>query len=85
MTKGQLVRYLEDYDDNCEVRIMTQQNWPFENAISDVVCNEDIPSREREDEEFETKDYDGKPNPKNRVFIVEGRQMCYGNKRAWRR
>jgi hypothetical protein len=37
MTLNEIIERLEEYRDelggDCEVRLMTQQNWPFENAI----------------------------------------------------
>lgn len=41
MTLNQLIDRLEEYrerlGDDCEVRLMTQQNWPFENTITGLV------------------------------------------------
>jgi hypothetical protein len=56
---------------------MTQQNWPFENAVAGVACREDI-VEEEPDEEAAT---DGAAP--NDVFIVEGSQLRYGSKAAW--
>ncbi len=40
MTLGELIGLLGEYRDehgeDCEVRLMTQQNWPFENRIAGV-------------------------------------------------
>ena len=40
MTIGELIELLAEYQDehgeDCEVRLMTQQNWPFENRIAGV-------------------------------------------------
>lgn len=36
MTVSELMRLLEDGDPEAEVRIMSQQSWPFENAIAGV-------------------------------------------------
>ena len=37
MTLNELIERLEEYRDqlgeDCEVRLMTQQNWPFENGV----------------------------------------------------
>jgi hypothetical protein len=41
MTLNELIERLEEYKDElggeAEVRLMTQQNWPFENAITGLV------------------------------------------------
>ncbi|MEZ6100271.1 MAG: hypothetical protein R3E01_14985 [Pirellulaceae bacterium] len=79
MTINDLIARLEDYRDDlggdAEVRLMTQENWPFENEIVGLVSGEEI--NECEDEQDEDVDEDAV------LFIVEGRQRCYGSKRAW--
>ncbi len=79
MTIDELIQRLEDYRDaiggEAEVRLMTQQNWPFENEIVGLASGEEI--NEPDDEEDEDVDEDSV------VFIVEGQQRCYGSKRAW--
>ncbi len=79
MTIDELIQRLEDYRDaiggEAEVRLMTQQNWPFENEIVGLASGEEI--NEPDDGEDEDVDEDSV------VFIVEGQQRCYGSKRAW--
>ena len=79
MTINNLIERLEDYRDDlggdAEVRLMTQENWPFENEIVGLVSGEEI--NDCEDDEDEDVDEDAV------IFIVEGRQRCYGSKRAW--
>ena len=79
MTIDELIERLEDYRDalggDAEVRLMTQQNWPFENEIYGVTSGEEI--NDLYDEDDDNVDEDGV------VFIVEGDQRCYGSKRAW--
>lgn len=79
MTIRDLIARLEDYRDDlgadAEVRLMTQENWPFENEIVGLVSGEEI--NDCEDSEDEDVDEDAV------IFIVEGRQRCYGSKRAW--
>ncbi len=79
MTIDELIERLEEYRDNLggdtEVRLMTQQNWPFENGIAGLASGEEI--NERDDGEDE--DVDGEAV----VYIVEGQQLGYGSKRAW--
>ena len=79
MTIDELIQRLEEYRDDlggeAEVRLMTQQNWPFENEIVGLASGEEI--NDPDDEEDEDVDED------QVVFIVEGRQRCYGSTRAW--
>lgn len=71
-----------------EVRLMTQQNWPFEQSIYGIVAEADIyEDEEDEDEEEEENALGGyRPcdEPDHRViYITEGRQIGYGTKGAW--
>jgi hypothetical protein len=79
MTIDELIERLEDYREtlggDTAVRLMTQQNWPFENEIVGLASGEEI--NERDDGEDEDVDDD------RVVFIVEGQQRGYGSKRAW--
>ena len=79
MTLDELIQRLEDYRDELggqtAVRLMTQQNWPFENEIVGLASGAEI--NDRDDDEDADVDED------NVVFIVEGQQRCYGSKRAW--
>ena len=72
-----LIELLEDQDPEAEVLIMTQQNWPFENAVAGVASREDI-VEEEPDEDAGT---DGAA--RSDVLIVEGSQLRYGSKAAW--
>ena len=81
MTLGQLISLLEEYRDehgeDCEVRLMTQQNWPFENRIAGVTSGAEM--NEGDDEDYDDQDV----AEEAMVYIVEGGQICYGSKRAW--
>jgi len=84
MTIDELVGRLEEYRDalggDTEVRLMTQQNWPFENEITGLASGEEInDASEGEDDEHNDDDVDEDAV----VFIVEGEQRCYGSGRAW--
>ena len=54
MTINELISMLEDYRDeiggDAEVRLMTQQNWPFENSIHGLVSGNQINEATNEDE-----------------------------------
>src|SRR5262245_28443685 len=85
MTIDELIERLEDYRDSlggeAEVRLMTQQNWPFENAIFGLTSGEEINDRDYEDDEEEEDDEN--VDDDRVVYIVEGNQLGYGSKRAW--
>ncbi|XZE33688.1 hypothetical protein SH501x_004483 [Pirellulaceae bacterium SH501] len=74
-----LIEILNDYRDefggDAEVRLMTQQNWPFENRICGVTSGRDMNETDDEDDQDVADD--------STVYIVEGGQICYGSKRAW--
>ena len=79
MTLNELIERLEEYRDLhgevCEVRLMTQQNWPFENAIIGLVSGAEINESDEDDDACVEDDAV--------VYIVEGTQLKYGSKRAW--
>ena len=85
MTLGQLISLLEEYRDehgeNCEVRLMTQQSWPFENRIAGVTSGVEMNEAEEDDPHEFADDQDVAED--TMVYIVEGGQICYGSKRAW--
>ena len=87
MTLNELIERLEDYrtefgNGDIEVRLMTQQSWPFENGIYGITSGQEI---NNEDDEFEDGDdlHDGDASEDAVVYIVEGGQLGYGTKRAW--
>lgn len=94
MTVAELLALLEGCEPEVEVRIMSQEGWPFENAIEGVAVREDFASEEctcdrrigeEHDEECAARGEDAFPpgTAPNDVFIVEGRQERYGSKSAW--
>ena len=73
MTVRELIDELEGFDSEAEVRFLAQPSWPFEYTIAAVVEATDRPD-----------DLSGyRPTPASRVLLVEGRQACYGDKRAF--
>ena len=80
MTVGQLKDLLEGYEDDMEVRIASQPNWPFEYGIRGVVSRSEVDEEDPDEEEDEERDPSA---PEDCLFIVEGRQLCYGNKNIW--
>ena len=83
MTIDDLIERLEQYRDEmgggAEVRLMTQQNWPFENTLAGICSGEEINGAADEDD----PDDDGDVGEENVVYLVEGTQLGYGTKRAW--
>lgn len=79
MTLNELIERLEEYRDelgeDAEVRLMTQQNWPFENTITGLASGAEI--NESDDDDDACVEDDAV------VYIVEGTQLRYGSKRAW--
>ena len=67
--------YREEFGGDAEVRLMTQQNWPFENRICGVTSGRDMNEPDDDDAQDVADD--------STVYIVEGGQICYGSKRAW--
>ena len=82
MNLDKLIEILGDYRDelggDAEVRLMTQQNWPFENRICGLTSGQEMNDAADED----TEDDDDVAEDAI-VYIVEGGQICYGSKRAW--
>ena len=71
--------YREEFGGDAEVRLMTQQNGPFENRICGVTSGRDMNEADDDDEGDDDQDV----ADENIVYIVEGGQICYGSKRAW--
>ena len=95
MTVAELMEMLEACDPEAVVRIMSQEGWPFENGILGVVVRDELAEvgctcdrriNEPHGEECEAWNEDetyGEGRVGNDVFIVEGQQERYGDKRAW--
>ena len=69
MKASELIELLEDLDSDAEVRLMCQQEWPFENGVKGVVTKSELTGEVCETDEV--------------VYLVEGSQIGYGNKEAW--
>jgi len=90
MTIDELIARLEDYRDeiggDAEVRLMTQQNWPFENSIYGLASGAEINDYQDDEDGDEDDDSDDAAEDAAEdavLFIVEGQQLGYGTKRAW--
>mgnify|MGYP000925847380 CR=1 FL=1 len=99
MTIKRMIELLQDQIEdgvceNTEVRLMTQEGYPFENEISGLACSTEIsdPSMVDEpDQEFDedlaySPQREFRPDPKchKAIYICEGNQLGYGTRRAWR-
>lgn len=86
MKVSELIELLEDQDPNAEVLIMTQENWPFENAIKGIAVRDEMLRADHDedgDEDPEEEAHLERGTARNDVFIVEGTQLRYGSKTAW--
>jgi hypothetical protein len=73
MTVKQLIRQLEDFNPDSEVRLAIQPSWPFEHFIGNVVSVE--LTDEDADEDEEVPDYTN--TAEEIVYIGEGSQIGY--------
>jgi len=84
MTIRALIERLEEqadaHGDDAEVRLMTQESWPFENSIIGVCSGDDI-NRHQPQDEPDADDEDVCHD--TTIYLVEGGQLGYGSKRAW--
>lgn len=81
MTISEMIAQLEEQLENegdIEVRIMSQPNWPFEYEIEGLISRKEIAERNYDPADDEPEDKEP-----SCVFVLEGRQVCYGNKDAW--
>tara|TARA_Y100001973_G_C5209218_1_gene344280 strand:+ start:22209 stop:22499 length:291 start_codon:yes stop_codon:yes gene_type:complete len=76
--------YIGDGDGDLEVRIMEQENWPFECEVSAVATREEIVDELGDDEQADecAEDSDDDDND-NYLYIIDGEQLRYGMKSAW--
>ena len=79
MTVGQLKEILEGFEDDTEIRLMIQENYPLESMIAGVTTDDEIAVAEAE-ENGEEREHTNEPKV---LYILEGRQIGYGKKIAW--
>jgi hypothetical protein len=82
MTVSELIERLEEYrlihGDDCEVRLQTQENWPFENDINGLCSADELAASCGDcDEDDQAEEIEPV------VYLVEGSQLGYGTKAAW--
>jgi hypothetical protein len=88
MTISELIERLEEYRDqiggDTEVRLMTQESWPFENSIRGLCSGKEISEWGDSDDDGDDDDDDSDGDSDlSVVYIVEQDQLGYGTKRAW--
>lgn len=84
MKVQELIDLLEEQDPDADVLIMSQQNWPFENAVYGVTVRSELTGEDDDEEDVEpAPDRRREDGASNDVFIVEGSQLRYGSKTAW--
>ena len=71
-----LIDFLSQFPPDTEVRLMTQQNWPFEHRIKGATSATRIGFEPGEKPYFD-------PEADDVVYIVEGYQIGYGDADAW--
>jgi hypothetical protein len=75
MRVRELIEILAAMDPDADVRIMSQPNYPFEHVLAGVAVRSD----------FSDPDADATPRGASRdVFLLEGAQLGYGCRAAWR-
>ena len=116
MNIREMIEVLEDIAQvhgNVEVRLMTQENWPFENSIRHIKTSDEVPGKEEDElhdvhtemqylldkleltdedkeyqKELEEREHDLFDQADEKLviaYIVEGSQLCYGNKAYFER
>lgn len=74
MKVRELIALLEQYDENAEVRLATQPNYPLESAVCGVVLRDHYLDEDSTVASGKTADD---------VLILEGSQIGYGDRAAW--
>jgi hypothetical protein len=84
MTVQDLIDQLTDLNaPDAEVRLMSQPSWPFEYSIRGLTCKSEIQRASEDRDEDEDEDQPEKEADEEIIYLVEGAQLCYGNKAAW--
>lgn len=82
-----LIAILEDmraqHGDETLVRIMSQENYPFEHGIAGVVDSTEFGDNSDDPDDYRPEDLTSEGEVPICVYIVEGSQIGYGNRDAW--
>ena len=83
MTVGELIERLQDFDPQARVHLMMQPSWPFEYSIAGVTARDEFTESAWDEDGNDTAiDTDGGEHADD-VFLCEGQQLRYGNRKAW--
>ena len=76
-----LDEYIDSGDGDMEVRLMEQENWPFECSIGAVATRSEVlePYRQSDGDE----DADDDPDAEDVLYLIEGQQLGYGMRSAF--
>jgi hypothetical protein len=77
---SELIEILSEMDEDAEVFIASQSQWPFEHAIYGVALRSEMLGVDDGEAATETCEPGTAPSD---VLICEGTQLRYGSKRAW--
>lgn len=86
MKVAELIEMLQECDPDANVLLMTQRGYPFEWSINGLAVREDFDSADEPDEDGDENygtNFESMMKLGNDVFLLEGRQLCYGDKDAW--
>ena len=81
MTVRELIDALQYFDENQEVRLAQQPNYPFEYSIDNIV---EFSAAGAKDDPYESEDSVRQDADDERiVYITEGQQLGYLSKEVW--
>lgn len=87
MTIAELIERLtelqETVAEDCVVRLMTQENYPFEYSIAGVVDSTEFGDDDEDPECFARHQLTASGEIPIVVYLVEGTQIGYGDRDAW--
>ena len=86
-----LDEYIDSGDGDMEVRLMEQENWPFECSIGAVATRSEILEYVDSDHAVHVpwahvdgdEDADDNPDAEEVLFLIEGQQLGYGMRSAF--
>lgn len=87
MTVAELMALLEDCDPDAQVILMTQRQWPWENALVGVAVRAEAEELDADGDHEATTDRESRRETGTSgsdVFLLEGEQLRYGSAAAWR-
>ena len=80
MTVRELISALETFDENQEVRLAQQPNYPFEYSIDNIV---EFSDADKDDPYASSDSVSQDADDEHIVYITEGQQLGYLSKEVW--